>query len=244
MPDAFLGLIVAIGVSLLIGAFARKIVGDQDWPLLGWPGRRAPLRWQIVTAVVAAVLCGGYLLSRGPVAEAAIDPQPMLTLRMAAQMTAVAVLAGATPALAYFDVRLHRLPDRIVLPMTGLVLLLAGVGALTGAGFALPAPELLRPFLAAILLAGLFAVIYLIPRSGLGLGDVKLMLPIGIITGFSSWLTVIGAVYAGVLFAGLAAAALLVTKRRRGTDPIAYGPFLLLGAWTAVIGSLWLSVGS
>src|SRR5262249_43805694 len=87
---------------------------------------------------------------------------------------------------------------------------------------------------AALLVA--FGVLYLIPRGGLGLGDVKL---VGLLGAALGWigppaLVLVGPVV-GLPSGGLSAGSLLGTRRARGSDPIAYGPHLLLGAFLAVV---------
>jgi leader peptidase (prepilin peptidase) / N-methyltransferase len=84
----------------------------------------------------------------------------------------VVVLAGWLVALSVVDLREHRLPNALTLP--GFVVILAvafAVGRGTGA------------LLGAVALAGLYLVLHLLGRDGMGAGDVKLALGLGAVTG-------------------------------------------------------------
>ncbi len=74
---------------------------------------------------------------------------------------------------------------------------------------------------------GLFLVLALIQRRGMGMGDVKLAGMIGLLLGYPE---VLNALLLGILLGGIVAAGLLIARRvsRRGT--IAYAPFLSAGA--------------
>src|SRR5699024_37378 len=104
----------AAAVAVIIGLAGPASVG-ADAGRLGWRATSAPTRWTVATAPIAAVLA---------VAASAAYPPAVLPSGV------VAVVAGTTPALAYFDVRLHRLPDRIVWPsiVASVALLAADTG--------------------------------------------------------------------------------------------------------------------
>lgn len=75
--------------------------------------------------------------------------------------------------------------------------------------------------LAAALLFGVFAW-----RGWMGIGDVKLALLIGLVSG--PLLTVIG-LWLGFVSGGLVAIALVLLGRKRRRDTLAFGPYLALG---------------
>jgi leader peptidase (prepilin peptidase)/N-methyltransferase len=85
----------------------------------------------------------------------------------------------------------------------------------------------------------MFLVISLVGRGALGSGDVKLAAALGAVLGFPLALS---GLLLGVVLGGVAALVLLITRRVGRKDPIAYGPYLALGAWivwTRALG-LWL----
>ncbi|WP_425546993.1 A24 family peptidase [Brevibacterium salitolerans] len=97
---------------------------------------------------------------------------------------ALGAAAGATPFLVWIDVRLRRLPDRIVLPLAALLTVcLALAGAWSG-------------FLTGLAGATALLVLSVIGGRGLaiGLGDVKLFYCLGCVTGLVSPLTAVGGV--------------------------------------------------
>jgi leader peptidase (prepilin peptidase)/N-methyltransferase len=78
-----------------------------------------------------------------------------------------------------------------------------------------------------------FFVQNLVSRNQIGLGDAKLGVLVGAVTGAGPTSANLGAVYAvvaGVFIGGATAIVLLVTRVRKLKDPIPYGPFLCAGA--------------
>ncbi len=82
-----------------------------------------------------------------------------------------------------------------------------------------------------------FFILALMGRGALGMGDVKLAAAIGLLFGFPG---VVVALFWGVIFGGLAALALLVTRRAGLKSSFAYGPYLAAGAWLLYMGTLEL----
>ncbi len=66
----------------------------------------------------------------------------------------------------------------------------------------------------------------------MGMGDVKLEAALGALLGFPA---IVSAMFLGVIAGGLAAIVLLLMKRVGRKDPIAYGPWLALGAWIVLV---------
>ncbi|MFI9318734.1 prepilin peptidase [Kitasatospora aureofaciens] len=148
--------------------------------------------------------------------------------------TAALVWAGALGvALGFTDGRVRRLPYRLTVP------LLAGVAALLAvAALAEGRPGvLLRCLLVALAVGALLEVAVQI--GALGPGDSPLGLALGGLLGWYGWWVAIGGLFAAVVLAGLwgtlRAAALLARRRPwRGLE-VPVGPFLLLGALTALL---------
>lgn len=129
--------------------------------------------------------------------------------------------------LALVDVSVHRLPDRLILAaLSGTLIVFAATGDFHRLGVAV--------------LCGLgsgalyFLIVFASPR-GMGLGDAKLAVLIGLTSGWFGVRAAIFAIFAGLLFAGLTAIGLLLTRRVSRTDRIPHGPFMLLGALAAII---------
>jgi leader peptidase (prepilin peptidase)/N-methyltransferase len=80
---------------------------------------------------------------------------------------------------------------------------------------------------------GLFILIALISRGGMGWGDVKLATLLGLVTGFP---LVFIALLLAIIFGGLVAIVLLMLKIRGRKEPIPFGPFLSL---SIIVTMLW-----
>lgn len=145
---------------------------------------------------------------------------------------AFVVGAVAWAALAVIDVREQRLPDAILLPTTvACAVLLAVAAATTGAW-----GSLARAVTGAAALGGAYLVLSLVNPRSLGLGDVKLAMLIGMLTGWVSWEAVARASVLPFLLGGLVAAWLLIGRRARRQTTFAFGPLMILGA---VIATTW-----
>ncbi|MFJ9441053.1 prepilin peptidase [Kitasatospora sp. NPDC101235] len=146
---------------------------------------------------------------------------------------ALAWAAAVGVALGFVDARVRRLPYRLTLPLLGgvtaLLLLAASAEGDPGA--------LLRCLLAALAVGGVLELAVWL--GALGPGDSPLGLALGGLLGWYGWSVALGGLFAAMVLAGLwatlrAAAALARRRPVRGLD-LPVGPFLLLGALTAVL---------
>jgi leader peptidase (prepilin peptidase) / N-methyltransferase len=107
------------------------------------------------------------------------------------------------------------------------VMLLPAAGAALAFSFLPGQPGLISALLGAAAGLGLFLIFALISRGHLGAGDVKLAAVLGLMLGFPA---VFYALFAGVILGGVAALALLVTRRAGRKSYMAYAPYLSVGA--------------
>ncbi|MDJ1134621.1 prepilin peptidase [Streptomyces iconiensis] len=137
--------------------------------------------------------------------------------------------------LAAVDLRVRRLPDLLTLPLAG------GTAALLGLAALLPAAggSWRGALLGGVVLAGSFYVLHLVHPRGMGFGDVKLALTLGVALGWYGWGVLFAGAFLGFLLLALYGVALMLAGRAaRGTD-LAFGPFMVLGALGgAVLGGL------
>lgn len=122
----------------------------------------------------------------------------------------------------HFDITEHRLPNDLVMP--GWVV--AAVGLVL-------AWMLVGTFPVAALIAGVGVVIVAFLGAlggGLGMGDVKLLFPLGIGLALQADSALLIGGLVASLTGGVVAIAVLLRTRRRHLK-IAFGPFLLLGYW-------------
>jgi leader peptidase (prepilin peptidase) / N-methyltransferase len=177
--------------------------------------------------------CGSSISARYPLVEAGIAVLFVLAAaRFAAEprlLPAYLAFAGIAGALALIDLDVRRLPNSIVLPsypVLGVLLALDG-----------DAHALLRAGLGAAVLFVLYLTIAVAAPGAMGFGDVKLAGVIGALTAYLSWGTLLSGGFLG-FFLGAVAGLLLVAARRAGRrSAVPFGPFMLLGAWAAVLGA-------
>lgn len=154
------------------------------------------------------------------------------------QFIAFLYFAAISLALAFIDLDTRRLPDVIVLPsyLVGIVALSAA--ALLSGNWA----PLLTAGIGMLGLGGLYLALALARPGGMGMGDVKLAGVTGLMLG---WLGVpellVGGI-AGFVLGGLFGVALLLAGRGRGTA-VAFGPWLLAGAWLGILAGAPIAAG-
>lgn len=143
---------------------------------------------------------------------------------------ALAVAAVAGVALGVVDGATHRLPDALTYPTTAVVGLLLAGAALAGDSWDVA----LRALLGALSLGAGYLLLHLISPSGLGLGDVKLAVLLGLVGAWYGWSVLWAVAVLPFLVGGLTALALIVTRRATRRTAIAFGPAMLVGAALAL----------
>ena len=79
---------------------------------------------------------------------------------------------------------------------------------------------------------GIFLLIAIVSRGGMGWGDVKLVALIGLATGFP---LVFLSIIVGAILGGIVAVALVIAKKRKRRETIPFGPFLALAAMITLL---------
>ena len=131
------------------------------------------------------------------------------------EVTTVLVLAAAS-----IDGQRGVVPNLLTYPASAVLLLCAMADG-----------RVLQSLTGAVAVASPLTLLYFITRRrGMGLGDVKLAVCIGAGIGPSAGLLALGAAFVS---GGVAAAALLGTRRCRVGEKIPFAPFLALGTVTA-----------
>lgn len=169
----------------------------------------------------------------------------LVGLAMGLVWAAVALRFGWRPELAAFlafgtvlvilsaiDLEHHRLPNRVLSPASMLAAVLLGVAALAGGAWG----SLLAGGIGALAYGVPILALALIAPGDMGAGDIKFAGYLGFHLGWLGLSQVLAGMLLGFLAGGLVGAALLVTRRKKGKDPIPFGPFMALGALTVVLG--------
>lgn len=168
-------------------------------------------------------------LNGAPLAGAAGAVAMALPARDAWELVLGAFLGTVAGWLAAVDVREHRLPDRVQLPAAAVLLAALALRAVVGTD-----PGALARALAVSAATGLVLLLLAAAsRGGLGFGDVKFGMLLGLWTGYLGPAQGVLALVAAFLSGGVAAVAALLTGRAGPTTRIAFGPFLAVGALAA-----------
>jgi len=140
--------------------------------------------------------------------------------------------AGVTITLTLTDLDHKLIPNRILYP--GIVV---GAVLLVGGAIAAGDPQgAIRSLLAGAAYFGALLVIALVaPAGGFGFGDVKLAVLLGMFTGYLGWGQMSVAFFFAFLLGGVLSILLLITGTKGRKDAIPFGPYLVLGAYVAIV---------
>jgi len=198
----------------------------------------------VVAALVAG--CATGLLTRVIIERESDQPlHPLIPVVATGLLAAVAAWrigwSWDLPAYLYFaaisipltiiDLRTHRLPNPLTLtayPIVAGLLLLPAVAEGSWEDFG-------RAVLAGAALLAFFGILHVINPTGMGLGDVKLSGPMGAVLGWASWNALVTGTLAGFLLGAVVGLTLMVLKRANRKTALPFGPFMLTGAWVAIL---------
>jgi leader peptidase (prepilin peptidase) / N-methyltransferase len=154
-------------------------------------------------------LAGGALFAGIAIAEGSSD----------LELVRLAVFGAAVSAVAFVDMREHRIPNRIVLPAAAVCALLAG-------------PAALRESAPALALVGGLLVLTFVQPAALGMGDVKEALLIALALGTLG----APALLFGLMLAASGGVVLALTRGRAALGAaLPLAPFLAAGAAIALL---------
>jgi len=232
-------MIVAVSLfGLAIGSFLNVVIARVPAgrslvrPGSACPGCSAPLTWYDNIPVLSFLMlrgrcraCGMHISWRYPVVEtitAAVLVVAYVAFGPSADFLVACVMLPTLVALTAIDLDHQMIPDAITLPgiLIGLVINLASRRI-----------SWLDSVVGILLGGGLFLVIILVSRGGMGGGDLKLGAMLG---AFLGWKVLIVALFVAIVLGGAIGAVLLATGRRGRKDPIPFGPFLAAGGAMAL----------
>jgi leader peptidase (prepilin peptidase)/N-methyltransferase len=209
-----------MAVALIAGALglAWGLVADRI--AARWPehedGSVRPIDWRTVAVAIAGALALALLVDR-----LRGDPAALVYIGV---VVLLLVLLFAT------DLDQRLLPDVVTLPLVGYAL----VGFVAGVGPFVRTPEdLLWAAVAGVALpAGLLVVSIPFGAGAIGIGDLKLLLGVGLIVGATR---IVATVIVGAVAAAVAIVILLAARRISLKSYVPYGPFLIAGALWAML---------
>jgi prepilin signal peptidase PulO-like enzyme (type II secretory pathway) len=203
-----LGVALAIVADYLVRRFDRSYAEDEpdeESPAARLPWQGRPWSERLRRTLLFA------LPPLTAIAGARFDP---------ADAVAVSLLVTALLICTATDLLRYRVPNAVTYPGIALALLAAVVLGPETAGA-------VDAVAAAALSGGIFLIMALVSRGGIGLGDVKLATLIGAALGLKS---AYAALFLGVLVAGAVILLLLLTRLVSRRQAVPYAPFLALAA--------------
>lgn len=197
------------------------------------------------TSTTGPATDGGPVTDGGPATDAAPSPavpyapSVLLPLLTALACAALAAATGPRPELAVWllltpfavvlalvDRHVHRLPDHLTLPLAAAAAVLLGAAALLpGAGGSWTVA-----LLGGLALGACYFLLFLINPNGMGFGDVKLALSLGVALGWYGWPVLFVGAFAGFLLGALYGLGLVLLRRAGRKSAIPFGPFMITGA--------------
>lgn len=219
------------------GECGHAIRGYDNVPVLSWLALRGKCRdcaspiskryplVELGTGIFFALVAAWVLtVSPAPAIDSRVIPTVLVTV-------AFLYFAAISVALAMIDLDTHRLPNAIVLP------------AYVVGGTLLAAASVLSGDYRALLGAGIggvalylgYALMAFAYPGGMGFGDVKLAGVIGLYLGYLGWGQLIIGAFAAFVLGGVYSIGLLVFRRAGKKTGIPFGPWMLGGAWIAIL---------
>ena len=131
----------------------------------------------------------------------------------------------------FTDILVYLIPDRMVILLSGLVLVY--YVALLLAGIMQPMDFLYSLISMSVAVAFFYALWYFTQGRGLGFGDVKLIAPLSLLMGWPA--TVVG-IFSAFILGAVVGIFLIILGKKKLKQPMPFGPFLVIGA---VIALLW-----
>ena len=165
-----------------------------------------PWRYPLVEATTAALFVVAWLVFGGDLRQFAM----------------AVVFLAALVTITVIDLRHQIIPDVITLP---------GIGVGLVASVAADRVSWLQSVVGILVGGGLFVLVIVLSRGGMGGGDLKLGAMLG---AFLGWQALLVGLFVAVMLGGLSAVALLASRRLARKDAIPFGPFLALGGAVAL----------
>ncbi|MEU0135431.1 A24 family peptidase [Streptomyces sp. NPDC006296] len=243
----------AAGLLLPRAAYRLSVEPEEPWrdacpgghaftgPARGWLG---PARCAVCAVAVPSHPGHTAPQTPAPAGHSRYAPSAATLLVTVAACAALAATTGARPEavvwvllapvavlLAVVDRRVHRLPDVLTLPLAGTAAVLLGAAALLpGHG-----GSWTSALLGGAALGGFYLLLFRINPNGMGFGDVKLALALGVALGWYGWAVLFAGGFAGFLFGALYGAALMLARRAGRKTGIPFGPFMIAGALLGLV---------
>lgn len=246
MPETLL--IIACAVfGLIIGSFLNVVIwrvprGEN----LSHPGSHCPrcnhairaydnipvISWLILRGKCRD--CGNPISVRYPLVEAFTGLMFALTgwlVGYSILLVPMLWFVAVCIALAMIDIDVKRLPNSLVLSSWAVV----AVGLAVTAGVEGSWDQLASAGLGALAMGAAYLLLAVIYPAGMGMGDVKLAVLLGMVLGWFGVAQVAVGFFAGFLLGAIWGLVLIGSKRGGRKTALPFGPFMIAGSWAALV---------
>ncbi len=189
---------------------------------------KAPInRWDLGAEVLSIALCGFVGWRVG--------------LRWDLPAHLLIAATGATVILV--DARLHKIATRLVYPVAAILAVLLGLAVLADGSGGFSFGDLGRALVCGFAAFAFIWILGLISPAGMGDGDARLVLSLGMLLGWHSYRLSYLGLLSGFILGSVFGVMLIVIKRGGRKTQIAFGPYLVAGAllvavWPTALGSI------
>ncbi len=154
-----------------------------------------------------------------------------LRLGLAWALPAYLVFFTALLVITIVDYRHYIIPTRIVYPSVLCCAVLLALAALIDGAYEMLGQAIIGMFAAWLF----FFVVWFIYPRGMGFGDVRLSLLVGLLTGWIGYGNVVLSLLFGLMIGAVVGVVLMILRLRGRKDAIPFGPFLAAGASLSVL---------
>lgn len=246
--------VVTALLGALFGSFANVLI--HRWPRGGsvleprgshCPGCGAPVRWFDNVPVVSWLVlrgrcrdCGQRIHLRYPVVELTVASLWGLhawRYGLEGLLLALLVFSWGAVVAAAIDLEHRIIPNRLTYALAPILAVLLAVATTVDGNWSDYRRAVIAGVAVPAVMLGLSEAFRVVRgQPGIGMGDIKLAVSIGLVVGYlGGWQLVIFA-YATVISAVVVVAVLLALGRARLATRIPYGPYLALGSVVATLG--------
>ncbi len=204
-----------------------QIVWYDNIPIISWLVLRAKCRncHQPISGRYPAVELLGGLAALTVVLGGAWHAYPLWML------PDLLFFAWLSIVVAFIDFDFHKILNVIIYPSIIVTLLLLGLASWGTGSW----PALGRAAIAGVVLALFYLLLGFLWPGGMGMGDVKLAVLIGLNLGWLGWQQLIVGGFAAFIIGGAISGILLAMKRVTTHGGIPFGPSMVIGAWIGIL---------
>lgn len=237
-------IILVIIYGLLIGSFLNvliyRIPREES---IAFPGSHCPecdhkLRWYDNIPVVSYMMlkgkcryCGTRISAQYPLIEtinAIVYVVLYIFFGWSIDFVAFALIASVLIAIAGIDLKEQIIPDSLVLSVLVIEVLHKTLNYFISGVY----PSLADSLLGLVVAGGIFLLIVLLSKGGMGGGDVTLIGALGFVLGVKGILLTI---FFSFILGAIISIFLLASGLKTRKDPIPFGPFIILGFFIVLL---------